>query len=161
MKRILIFLLLAGLMSCSKTEKQQEKENSSKNQEGIENPSDTIMTVEEKFSTSILSDFLDDTDDEDLASYLEDELFKYSQNYRGASVMQISNSLWFVSLENQNNVKNFLLQKFVDFNTNEYYFRLSETSLNITDIILNNNLSRNSNSLKKIVTLLPKDQQNK
>ncbi|MGA2668084.1 MAG: hypothetical protein ABSF32_04110 [Ignavibacteria bacterium] len=161
MKRILIFLLLAGLMSCSKNEKQQEKENSSKNQEGIENPSDTIMTVEEKFSTSILSDFLDDTDDEDLASYLEDELFKYSQNYRGASVMQISNSLWFVSLENQNNVKNFLLQKFVDFNTNEYYFRLSETSLNITDIILNNNLSRNSNSLKKIVTLLPKDQQNK
>jgi hypothetical protein len=161
MKRFLIFLLLAGLMSCSKTEKQQEKENSSKNQEQIENPSDTIMTVEEKFSTSILSDFLDDTDDEDLASYLEDELFKYSQNYRGASVMQISNSLWFVSLENQNNVKNFLLQKFVDFNTNEYYFRLSETSLNITDIVLNSNLSRNSNSLKKIVTLLPKDQQNK
>jgi hypothetical protein len=117
------------------------------------------MTVEEKFSSSILTDFLDDTDDDDLGAYLEDELFKYSQNYRGASLMQISNSLWFVTLENQNSSKNFLLQKFVDFNTNDYYFRLTETSLNVSDILMNSNLSRNSNSLKKIGSL--KKQQDK
>jgi len=153
MKKIFILLLLAGLMSCSKTEKQGEKESANKNQEEVENPADTIMTVEEKFSSSILSDFLDDTDDDDLAVYLEDELFKFSQNYRGASVLQISHSLWFVSLEGQNNMKNFLLQKFVDFNTNEYYFRLTDTPLNVSDIIVNSSLSRNSTALKKIGTL--------
>jgi hypothetical protein len=160
MKHVLILLILSGLIACSKTDKQQEKGSTTKNQgEEIENPGDTTMTVEEKFSSSILTDFLDDTDDDDLGAYLEDELFKYSQNYRGASLMQISNSLWFVTLENQNSSKNFLLQKFVDFNTNDYYFRLTETSLNVSDILMNSNLSRNSNSLKKIGSL--KKQQDK
>jgi hypothetical protein len=137
-------------MSCSKSEKPQDKENVSGNQTGeTENPSDTTMSAEEKFSSSILTDFIDDTDDVDLESYLEDELFKYSQNYRGASVIQLSNTLWFVTLENQNNVKNFLLQKFVDFNTNDYYFRLTETSLTIPDIIVSSNLNKNNNVLKK------------
>lgn len=154
MRYIVILLLLAGFISCSKTDKQQNKENASKNQgEEMENPGDTAMTVEERFSSSILTDFLDDTDDEDLSDYLENELFKYSKDYRGASLLQISNSLWYVTLEDQNSTKSFLLQKFVDFNTNDYYFRLTETPLNVSDIIINSNLSRNSNTLKKIGTL--------
>lgn len=142
---ILIFSLFAFL-SCSKEDKQQNQK--SPKQEDIENPSDTLMTPEEKFSSSIMIDFLDSSEDEDLEGYLQDELFKYSKDYRGASVLQLTNSTWFVSLQNNNETKNFLLQKFVDFSSNDYYFVLKETSLTISDIILSASLYHNSAMLK-------------
>lgn len=135
--RILILLIAVTFISCSNGDKTvlQKQTNDQKQREEIENPQDTNMTAEERFSSSIMIDFLDNSEDDDLASYLQDELYKYSDTYRGASVLQVTNNLWFVTLENQNNTKNFLLQKFVDFKSSEYYFKLTETNLKLSDVI--------------------------
>ena len=146
---ILIFSLFV-LLSCSKEDKQQNQKSVKQEtkEEEIENPGDTSMTPEEKFSSSIMIDFLDSSDDDDLDAYLQDELFKYSKDYRGASVIQLTNSTWFVSLQNNTMTKNFILQKFVDFNSNDYYFVLKETQLTISDIIVSASLYHNSAMLR-------------
>ena len=137
MRYILFSILFVLFISCSKEEKQTSKqEKAPKNQveDTDENPSDTNMTLEEKFSTSIMLDFLD-SDDGALGDFLESEIFKMGANYTGASVVELNPSTWLVILEKDGTEKNYLLQKFVDFNTNEYYFRLKETPLNVTDVI--------------------------
>ena len=137
MRIILLIILLAFLVpGCSKEEKpntapQQQKPQ----QEDSDNPVDTNLTPEEKFSSAILFDFLNSAEDEELASYLETEIYKFGANYTGASVVEISPAVWFVMLEKDGNTKNYLLQKFVNFKSNEYYFQLKETNLLISDII--------------------------
>lgn len=139
MKYILILLSLTAFISCSKDEKpvtQQQQQNQQKvNSDEIENPADTNLTPEEKFSSLILVDFLGDSDDEDLASFLETKVYKMNANYNGVTVIEITPSTWLVTFEKDGNLKNYVLQKFVDFKTNEYYFSFKETSLTITDII--------------------------
>ncbi len=137
MKYILILFILAGFISCSSDDKStQQKQNTQNNQQDdIENPADTILTPEEKFSASIISDFLGDPDDEDLMLYLETEIYKLGSSYKGVAVVEVTPSTWLVSFEKDSTVKNYLLQKYVDFKTNEYYFSLKETNLTITDII--------------------------
>jgi hypothetical protein len=136
MKYILFVFILIFFASCTKEEKQtKQQEKAPKNQvEDVDNnPSDTNMTPEEKFSTSIMLDFLD-SDDEYLGDYLESEIYKIGTNYTGASIVELNPSTWLVMLEKDGAVKNYLLQKFVEFNTNDYYFKLKETSLSATDV---------------------------
>jgi hypothetical protein len=131
---VALIIIAIFFISCSKEEKNGTDKQIKKEQLEVQEQTDTNLTPEEKFSTSILGDFLDNSEDEDLAYYLEEELFKYSHDYRGASIVPLSQSIWFVTLEKQNTTKNYLLQKFVDFTTNDYYFLLKETNLTITDI---------------------------
>jgi hypothetical protein len=149
--RIFLVLFCFVLISCSKENKTTtEKQTPSKNEsEEIENPQDTNMTPEERFSSSIMTDLLDNSDDDDLASYLEDELHKYGDTYRGTTVLQLADNLWFVTLDNPAASKNFLLEKFIDFKTNDYYFKLTETNLKISDVITPASLFRNSKPEKE------------
>lgn len=136
--KYLIFILIFGFFaSCSKDEKQTQQQNAPKNQvEDIDdNPADTNLTPEEKFSTSIMLDFLNDSDDEDLSDFLEDQVYKMGANFRGASLVELNPSTWLLMLEKDGTTKNYVVQKFVDFTTNENYFRMKETSLNITDVV--------------------------
>ncbi len=138
MKFIIPFLILvsAVFISCSKEEKPVTQQNQQKVQnEYNDSPADTNLTPEEKFSSSILIDFLGDTEDEDLAEFLETEIFKLGASYNGASVVEITPSTWLVSLEKDGNIKNHLLQRYVDFKTNDYYFSMKETTLTLTDVI--------------------------
>lgn len=138
MRYILFVLILIFFSSCSKEDKQtaqQEKAPKNHVEDLDDNPSDTNMTPEEKFSSSIMIDFLDNSDDEDLGDYLETEIYKMGANYKGASVVELNPSTWLVELEKDGAVKNYLLQKFVDFNTNDYYFKIKETPLTATDVI--------------------------
>jgi len=79
-------------------------------------------------------DFLD-SDDGALGDFLESEIYKMGAYFTGASVVELNPSTWLVVLEKDGTEKNYLLQKFVDFKTNEYYFKLKETPLNVTDVI--------------------------
>lgn len=138
MKYLIILLTFVAFISCSKDDKpvtQQQQNQQKVNSEENENPADTNLTPEEKFSASILVDFLGDSDDEDLASFLENEVYKMGANYNGVTVIEITLSTWLVTFEKDGNLKNYLLQKFVDFKTNDYYFSFKETTLTITDII--------------------------
>lgn len=136
-------LLLFVFVSCSKddktktnSDKQTTTQQSTDNQLPEDNsPADTNLTPEEKFSTSVMEDFLDSTEDEDLQGFLEDEVFKNQQGYNGAAVIALSPSTWLLALEKDNNTKNYLIQKFVDFKTNDYYFRMNETQLKISDVV--------------------------
>lgn len=133
MKYLLILFISAIFISCSKEDTQQTQQKV--NQDDGDYPADTNLTPEEKFSSSILVDFLAESDDEDLASFLETEIYKQSSNYNGAAVVEVTPSTWLVSVEKEGKVKNYLLQKYVDFRTNEYYFTLKETTVSITDVI--------------------------
>jgi hypothetical protein len=137
MKYIIILFALSFLVSCSKDDKPvtQQQNQQKINSDEIENPADTNLTPEEKFSASILVDFLGDSDDEDLGAFLETEVYRIGSAYNGTSVVEITPSTWLVSFEKDGNLKNYLLQKFVDTKTNEYYFSFKETNLTITDVV--------------------------
>lgn len=137
MKYLIILFTAAFLISCSKDDKPQTQQQNQQriNQDDNDNPADTNLTPEEKFSASILVDFLNDSDDEDLASFLEGEVYKIGANYNGASVVEVTPSTWLVTFEKSGVLKNYMLQKYVDFRSNEYYFTFKETNLTITDVI--------------------------
>jgi hypothetical protein len=144
--RIFIIIIVAFLIySCSKEEKTEQPVQKKVNTEA-ENSSDTNLTLEEKFSSSLLSDFLNDSEDGELAEFLETEIYKMGASFKGASLLEISPSVWFLLLEKDGVTKNYLLQKFVNFKTNEYYFLLKETQLNITDIITSGKVKTSSAS---------------
>ena len=139
MKYIIILFTAAIFVSCSKDDKpvtQQKQQNVQ--QDDDDNMADTNLTAEEKFSAAILVDFLADSEDEDLAEFLETEIYKMGVNYKGVSVVEVTPSTWLVSFEKDSTMKNYLLQKYVEFRSNEYYFSLKETPLTITDILSRN-----------------------
>ena len=109
MKYIILLLTFVSLIACSKEEKPetQQQKNS---QEENDSPADTNLSPEEKFSAAILIDFLGDSEDEDLASFLETEIYKMGAGFNGASVIEVTPSTWLVQLEKDGQVKNFLLQ---------------------------------------------------
>jgi len=133
MKYILILLISAIFISCTKEETPQTQQKVT--QDDNESPADTNLTPEEKFSAAILVDFLNESEDEDLGSFLETEIYKMGASYNGASVVEVTPSTWLVSLEKDGSVKNYLLQKYVDLKSNEYYFSFKETTLNLADVI--------------------------
>ena len=116
MKYIIALLTATVLISCSKEDKpvtQQKQQNVQQDDE--DSPADTNLTAEEKFSASILIDFLGDSEDEDLAEFLETEIYKMGVNYKGVSIVEITPSTWLVSFEKDSTMKNYLLQKYVEF----------------------------------------------
>ena len=70
MKYLLIFLILAGFVSCSKDEKPLQQNTQKNQQEEGDTPADTNLTPKKNFSASIMIDFLVDNDDADLAGFL-------------------------------------------------------------------------------------------
>ena len=135
MRFFLLIILFLFSYGCSKDDKTPQQNSQQRvEQEDPDEPLDTNLTSEEKFSTSILIDFLGDSDDEELAGYLETEIYKMGANYTGASVVEISPAVWLVMLEKDGTSKNYLLQKFVDFQSNDVYFRMKETTLSVTDV---------------------------
>jgi len=137
MKYFLIILLVLGLVSCSKDDKPtgEVQDQTTQNEEG-DTGIDPNLSPEEKFSSAILLDFLGDPEDEDLADFLESQVFSMGANYNGAAVVEITPSTWIVALEKDGAVKNHILQRYVDLKSNEYYFTFKETTLSIPEAIL-------------------------
>lgn len=135
MKYLLILLVLFYFVSCSKEDTKQTDNIRKDIGEDIENPADTNLTPEEKFSASLMSDFLESSEDDDLADFIESEIYKTSRDYNGTAMVEVTPSTWLVCFEKEGAYKNYLLQKLVDNTSNEYYFSLKETSLSVSDVI--------------------------
>jgi hypothetical protein len=136
MKYLLYTLLFLGFISCSKDDRTPQTQQQNIQQDENDNPVDTNLSPEEKFSSALLFDILGDNDeDDDLSDFLETTVYKMSQAYTGVSMAEISPAAWLVMFEKDGTVKNYLLQKFMDIKSNDYYFSLKETSLTISDII--------------------------
>jgi hypothetical protein len=129
MKYFISLIIVFAFISC------REESGRNTRDDDTENSYDTSLTPQERFSTAILIDFLEDSNDEDLASYLETEIYRRGANFKGASIMEISPAVWFVMFQKDTVSQNFILQKFVDIKTNDNYFQLNETKLTLTDII--------------------------
>jgi hypothetical protein len=127
---LLLVLFTISLISCSKEDDTDKKQTDEQ-----DNPADTNLTAEEKFSASILIDFLNDSEDDDLALFLETQVYKMGVNYTGAAVVELTPSTWLIGFHKDSTVKNYLLQKYIDFKTNEPYFTFKETILSIPDVI--------------------------
>jgi hypothetical protein len=135
MKYLLLLFFVVLLASCSKDETPATDYVKKDFGGEIENPSDTILTPEERFSFSLMSDFLNSSEDDDLADFVESEIYKTAQNYNGTAMVEITPSTWLVTFEKEGTSKNYLLQKYVDIKSNECYFNLKETSLTISDVV--------------------------
>jgi hypothetical protein len=142
MRYILFLCLFVFFVSCSKEEKPtvtkdkpQTEQNQSNTLPDDTTPADTNLTPEEQFSSSIMTDFLEGAEDEDLEGYLEDEVYKNQQGYTGAAVIGLTPSTWLLSLEKDNSTKNYIIQRYVDFKTNDFYYRMNETPLKISDVV--------------------------
>lgn len=132
------FLIAFTFISCSKEKDKQVSDKQTQktsDDDEIDNPADTIMTPEEAFSSALLIEYLNDSDDEDLAEYLETEIYKMGGDFTGVAVVEATPSTWLVTLEKDNTSKNYLLQKYLNIKANENYFRIKETNLTISDII--------------------------
>jgi hypothetical protein len=131
-KYIIVLFFCVFVISCSK---ENDPQTDKKTNEESENTEDLNLSLEEKFSTAVMVDFLNESEDDDLASFLETEIYKMGSSYTGGAVVEVTPSTWLVSFEKDSTTKNFLLQKFIDFKTTEYYFSMKPTTLTITDII--------------------------
>ncbi len=122
------------ITSCSKETPSLETVKKDTGEE-VENPADTNLTPEEKFSALLMSDLPESSEDGDLADFVETEIFKTAQSYNGTAMVEVTPSTWLVSFEKEGTSKNYLLQKYLDTRSNEYYFSLKETGLTISDIV--------------------------
>lgn len=134
MRQILFLAFFSFLYFQSCTDKIKELQQKSE-EEKEENAPDTNLTAAEKFAYVMLTDFLNESEDADLASYLEEEIFTMESNYTGAAIMELTPSTWLLSLEKNGTVKNYILQKYLDFKTLESYFTMSETNLKTSEIL--------------------------
>jgi hypothetical protein len=135
MRILLSAFTLLFLLSCSNEESTSDKKLLSSDNQKEEIQSDTNLTSEEIFSSSVMSDFLSESEDDALADYLETELYRIASGFSGCSLVEISPSIWLVMFEKDNQTKNFILQKYIDIKTNDYYFRIKETGLTAEDVI--------------------------
>lgn len=135
MKYFLLLVFSVFIISCSKEDKPVDQQTDKKSTDEQEIVEEINLTPEEKFSSAILDDFLDESEDDDLASFLESEIFKMGGNFNGCAVVEVTPSTWLVILEKDSTSKNYLLQKYVDFKSNENYFNMKETTLGLTDVV--------------------------
>jgi hypothetical protein len=145
-KYLLLFfvLILSVFISCSKDESEDDNESDT------EESDTTNLTPAEKFSTSLMADFLNEEEDDALELYLEEVFYpQYNGKYKGASITKLGNSVWLITTDEPDE-KNFTLQKFVNMKTDDYYFKLKETKMTIEDILKDGQVRSNMADTTKV-----------
>jgi len=122
----MIFLSLT-LYSCKKDDTGKEKTDSKKNdQEESQSDSDSTLTAEELFSSSLVEDIMGTGEDIDLEIYLEEEIFPLVSKSSKVTIDRISSSLYLLNYDDNGAMKNLLIRKFYNPAKDEFVFEKSE-----------------------------------
>ena len=123
LRYISFILLFSGifLYSCGKNDIIKEKPNVSESES--QEPEDTVqLTPAELFSNAMCDNFLNDTDDEDLQIYLEEEIYPVVSKSDKVTIDKLSASIYLLSYSEGNESKNILIQKYYNPKIDEIYF---------------------------------------
>ena len=100
----------------------------------INDESDTIsLSPEELFSSTLLEDILQSSEDDDLKSYLEEEIYPIVSNSTKVTIDRVSASLYLLSYDENGVQKNFVIQKFYNPSNLEMHFEINEIETNAAD----------------------------
>lgn len=131
-KLVIALTICAVFVSCNKETKTDQ--SSSKSDKGTneitESETDSVMTPEEIFSSSLVQDIIGNDEDIELQIYLEEQIYPLVLKSNKITIDKISSSLYLLSYEESGVMKNFILQKFYNPVKDEFAFDKTETQLN-------------------------------
>ncbi len=131
-KLVIALTICAVFVSCNKETKTDQ--SSSKSDKGTneitESETDSVMTPEEIFSSSLVQDIIGNDEDIELQIYLEEQIYPLVLKSNKITIDKISSSLYLLSYEESGAMKNFIIQKFYNPVKDEFAFDKTETQLN-------------------------------
>ncbi len=131
-KLVIVLIICSVFISCDKETKTDQ--SSSKSDKGTneitESETDSVMTPEEIFSSSLVQDIIGDDEDIELQIYLEEQIYPLVSKSNKTTIDKISSSLYLLSYEESGVMKNFILQKFYNPVKDEFVFDKTETQIN-------------------------------
>ena len=131
-KLVIVLIICSVFISCDKETKTDQ--SSSKSDKGTneitESETDSVMTPEEIFSSSLVQDIIGDDEDIELQIYLEEQIYPLVLKSNKITIDKISSSLYLLSYEESGIIKNFILQKFYNPVKDEFVFDKTETQIN-------------------------------
>ena len=137
MKKIILIIFIIVLCSLIKTNNSFAYTVITFNDSVYVNNDSLNLAPEEVFSTTIINDFLGEENDEDLQSYLEEEIFPLVQNSDKISFDKISTSLYLLQYVLNNQEYYYIIQKFYDAKDEDIYYEKTQTQLNAIKIFIN------------------------
>ena len=131
-KLVIVLIICTVFISCNKETKTDQ--SSSKSDKGTneitESETDSVMTPEEIFSSSLVQDIIGDDEDIELQIYLEEQIYPLVSKSNKTTIDKISSSLYLLSYEESGVMKSFILQKFYNPVKDEFVFDKTETQIN-------------------------------
>lgn len=131
-KLVIVLIICSAFISCNKETKTDQ--NSSKPEKGTnevaESETDSVMTPEEIFSSSLVQDIMGEDEDIELQIYLEEQIYPLVSKSSKITIDKISSSLYLLSYEESGVMKTFILQRFYNPAKDEFVFDKTETQLN-------------------------------
>ena len=131
-KLVIVLIICTVFISCDKETKTDQ--SSSKSDKGTneitESETDSVMTPEEIFSSSLVQDIIGNDEDIELQIYLEEQIYPLVSKSNKTTIDKISSSLYLLSYEESGVMKNFILQKFYNPVKDEFVFDKTETQIN-------------------------------
>ncbi len=131
-KLVIVLIICSVFISCDKETKTDQ--SSSKSDKGTneitESETDSVMTPEEIFSSSLVQDIIGNDEDIELQIYLEEQIYPLVSKSNKITIDKISSSMYLLSYEESGVMKNFILQKFYNPVKDEFVFDKTETQLN-------------------------------
>ncbi len=128
---IFIITILPVLFSCNKENPTKEKiENSKTESKSDDTETDTTMTVEEEFSSSLVQNIMGEDGDGDLEVYLEEQIYPLVSKSGKVTLDRISSSVYLLTYDDNGTMRNFLIQKFYNPVKDEFVFEKNETQNN-------------------------------
>jgi hypothetical protein len=135
MRLFILFLFGVFLISCNS--KVENKKIIEKNAEYADDEIDTTaLTPEEEISNALVLDILDSYEDDDLQSFIEENLFSELKNSEKVTIDKLSASLYVLSYDKEGTQKNILIQKFYNSKSGEIFFEKSDLEYDIKSYFL-------------------------